>query len=98
MIFREIIGNVIIHREYTNQSPTEIIIYKDRVVATNPNIIHNQGPLELVNFRNFPKNPFIRKFFNNLGWSDESNQRSFDYVYNLLVFTSFWICFTFIFK
>lgn len=71
-IFREMIANVIIHREYTNALATEIGIYKDNVKATNPNIVHNRGPLDLVNFENFPKNPFIRKFFDNLGWSEEA--------------------------
>ncbi|HEX2969496.1 MAG TPA: RNA-binding domain-containing protein [Bacteroidales bacterium] len=72
LIFREIISNVIIHREYSNALPTEIIIYKDRVEAKNPNIIYKKGLLELGKFRHYPKNPLLRKFFNVLGWADEA--------------------------
>jgi len=72
IIFREVVGNVIIHREYTDSLPTEIIINKEIVETTNPNIIHNKGIIDLNRFRNYPKNPIIRKFFNELGWSDEA--------------------------
>ncbi len=72
LIFREIVGNIIIHREYRNALPSEIVIKKDCVKATNPNIVYHKGPLDLHNFSHFPKNPVIRKFFNELGWSEEA--------------------------
>ncbi len=72
LIFREIISNVIVHREYRNSLSTEIIIYKDRVEATNPNRVFFRGPLDLNNFSPLPKNPNIRRFFRELGWSDEA--------------------------
>ena len=71
MIFRELVANVIIHREYNNAAPTEIIIYEDRVVATNPNRTRFRGPLDLETFDAEPKNPNIRAFFNVLTWADE---------------------------
>lgn len=71
LIFRELVGNIIIHREYNSATPTEVIIYKDRVEATNPNRMRFRGPLDLDTFDAEPKNPNIRAFFNVLTWADE---------------------------
>lgn len=71
IIFREIVANIIVHREYTNALPSQFIIYKDRVETTNPNIVHFRGPLTLVNFSPYPKNPNIAKLFVELGRVDE---------------------------
>jgi ATP-dependent DNA helicase RecG len=70
-IFREVIGNIIVHREYTSSLSTEIIIYKNKVLLTNPNKAHFHGPIDLNNFNPYPKNPNIRKFFSAFGWTDE---------------------------
>ena len=71
LIFRELVANFIIHREYNNASPTEVIIYEDRVETTNPNRRRFTGPLNLETFEAAPKNPNIRAFFNILTWADE---------------------------
>jgi ATP-dependent DNA helicase RecG len=71
LIFRELVGNIIIHREYNSATPTEVIIYEDRVEATNPNRMRFRGPLDLETFSAEPKNPNIRAFFNILTWADE---------------------------
>ena len=71
LIFRELVGNIIIHREYNSATPTEVIIYEDRVEATNPNRMRFRGPLDLETFNAEPKNPNIRAFFNILTWADE---------------------------
>ncbi|RLD62450.1 MAG: hypothetical protein DRJ05_00285, partial [Bacteroidetes bacterium] len=71
LIFRELVANVIIHREYNHNLTTEIIIYEDRVEATNPNRARFSGPLDLNTFVAEPKNPNIRAFFNVLYWADE---------------------------
>ena len=70
-IFRELVANVIIHREYNTALASEIIIYKDRVEAKNPNKPKFTGPLDLETFNAEPKNPNIRKFFSELTWADE---------------------------
>ena len=36
-IFREIVANMLIHREYTNAFPTSLIIYRDKVETKNAN-------------------------------------------------------------
>ncbi len=71
LIFRELVGNIIIHREYNNALPTEVVIYDDRVETTNPNRMRFRGPLDLETFDAEPKNPNIRAFFNVLTWADE---------------------------
>lgn len=70
-IFREIIGNVIVHREYTSALSTDLIISKTAVTITNPNKPHFHGPIDLNSFSPYPKNPNIRKFFTAFGWTDE---------------------------
>ncbi|MCD4664139.1 MAG: hypothetical protein K8R68_02640, partial [Bacteroidales bacterium] len=71
LIFREIVGNIIVHREYTNAEPTQFIIYKDKVEAVNPNKVIFRGLLQLDTFYPYAKNPNIRKFFNEFSWADE---------------------------
>ncbi len=71
LIFREVVGNVIVHREYTNARPSELVIYADRVEVTNPNRTIFRGPLNPETFSPFAKNPNIRKVFTEFGWTDE---------------------------
>lgn len=71
LIFREVIGNLIVHREYTNAQSSELIIYKHKVTLKNPNKALFHGPLDLKKFTPHPKNPNIRKFFTAFGWTDE---------------------------
>jgi ATP-dependent DNA helicase RecG len=70
-IFREVVGNIIVHREYNSAIATQVLIEEHRVVATNPNKPHYNGPIDLDSFNPFAKNPNIRKFFTALGWTDE---------------------------
>jgi ATP-dependent DNA helicase RecG len=70
-IFREVIGNIIIHREYTDATATELIIEEDTVKTLNPNNPWFNGIMDLDNFNPHPKNPNLRRFFTALGWADE---------------------------
>jgi ATP-dependent DNA helicase RecG len=70
-LFREIIANTLVHREYMSAEPARLIIYSDRVECTNGNNPHNQGFIDPENFTPFPKNPSLMKFFIQLGWVDE---------------------------
>ncbi|MDR1729401.1 MAG: putative DNA binding domain-containing protein [Prevotellaceae bacterium] len=71
LIFREIVANTIVHREYTSAFPTQIIIYSNRVEVTNPNKPLFRGILSLDAFNPYAKNPNIRKFFSEFLWTDE---------------------------
>ena len=70
-IFREVVGNIIIHREYTDATATELIIEEDAVRTLNPNNPWINGMMDLDNFNPHPKNPNLRRFFTALGWADE---------------------------
>jgi ATP-dependent DNA helicase RecG len=71
LIFREIVANLIVHREYTNAQPCSLVIYKDKVICTNANNSHGEGPIDPKNFAPHPKNPALAKFFIQLGRVDE---------------------------
>jgi len=70
-IFREVIGNIIVHREYTSAFSTELIITGTEVRITNPTRPLFHGIIHPDGFNPFPKNPNIRKFFTAFGWTDE---------------------------
>lgn len=70
-IFREVIGNAIVHREYTSAFSTDLIITENDVTITNPNKPLFHGPIDPKSFNPYPKNPNIRKFFTSFGWTDE---------------------------
>jgi len=70
-IFREVIANLIAHREYTNAHSATFTIYKDRVEILNANNPNGSGPISIRNFLPFPKNPIISKFFVQIGRVEE---------------------------
>ncbi len=71
LIFRELIGNLLIHREFANPYPAKLIIEEDRVTTENWNKPHGSGNIDPSNFSPYPKNPVIAKFFKELGRVDE---------------------------
>ncbi len=71
IIFRELVANIIAHREYTSAAPATMMIYQDRVEFKNPNVPHYHGRIEPGNFTPFPKNPTICKFMIQLGRYEE---------------------------
>ncbi|GAP72523.1 hypothetical protein SAMD00024442_34_23 [Candidatus Symbiothrix dinenymphae] len=71
LIFREIVANAIVHREYTSAYPTQIVVYSNRVEISNPNKPLFRGVLSLDAFNPYAKNPNIRKFFSEFRWTDE---------------------------
>lgn len=70
-IFREVVANLFAHREYTNATPCTIVIYADRLETHNANNPHGEGPIDPDNFKPFPKNPIIGKFFTQIGHVEE---------------------------
>lgn len=70
-IFREVVGNLLIHREYMNAFPAKLILEKDKVLAENWNRPHDIGIIDPANFSPYPKNPVIAKFFKEIGRVDE---------------------------
>jgi len=70
-IFREIIANMLIHREYTNAFPSTFTIYNESVETKNANKPHVYGLLYPNTFQSFPKNPNIAQLFTQMGRSEE---------------------------
>ncbi len=70
-IFRELVSNIIAHREYLDGRPATMIIYRDKVVFSNPNIPREKGIIDPSRFTPFPKNPTISKFMIQLGRVEE---------------------------
>ena len=71
LIFREIVANLIVHREYTSGYAGTLVIYKDRIETQNPNNPRGNGLLLPDNFVPFSKNPLIARFFAQMGRVDE---------------------------
>jgi ATP-dependent DNA helicase RecG len=70
-IFREVIGNFLIHREYLSGFPAKLIIDKNQLYTENWNKPHGNGNINPSNFLPYPKNPMIARFFKEIGWVDE---------------------------
>ena len=70
-IFREIVANMLIHREYSNAYPSSFTIFKDRVESKNANKPVFIGQLFPGKFEPFPKNPNIAQIFTQMGRSEE---------------------------
>ncbi|MDP3487631.1 MAG: AAA family ATPase, partial [Bacillota bacterium] len=71
IIFREVISNLLIHREFTNPYPAKLVILRDCVYTENSNKPHGIGVIDPSSFSPYPKNPTIAKFFKEIGWVDE---------------------------
>lgn len=69
-IFREIIANLLVHREYLNPIPTIIEITRDGVIAKNANRPLKAGPVTLANYSSHPKNPHMANFFVQMGLAE----------------------------
>ncbi len=70
-IFREVIANLIVHREYTNAHTATFIVYEDRVEIKNANNPRDYRKLSIGSFEPFQKNPNIARFFRALGRGEE---------------------------
>ncbi len=70
-IFREVVANTLIHREYSNAYPATIIVTPDSVVVENGNKPHGPGIVNLDDLIPYPKNPLIGGVFREIGWAEE---------------------------
>jgi ATP-dependent DNA helicase RecG len=60
-ILREIISNLLAHRDYSYAYAAQFVIEKDRVYTKNSNLPRGHGELQLNKFEPFLKNPAISK-------------------------------------
>jgi ATP-dependent DNA helicase RecG len=70
-IAREIVSNILVHREYSSPFPAKMIIEKDRIYAENWNKAQRPGRIDPDNFKPYPKNPLLAHFFVNIGRADQ---------------------------
>jgi ATP-dependent DNA helicase RecG len=71
LIYREIVVNLLVHREFTNAYPAKFIIEEKRIMTENWNRPHGNGMINPLQFSPFPKNPSITRFFKELGRVEE---------------------------
>lgn len=69
-IAREIVSNLLVHREFSSAFPAKLIVEKDRIYTENWNRARRVGRIELRDFTPYPKNPILAKFFVNIGYAD----------------------------
>ncbi|MCD8222103.1 MAG: putative DNA binding domain-containing protein [Clostridiales bacterium] len=69
-IAREIVSNILVHRDFGSAFPAKLIIEKDKIYTENWNRTQRIGKLELEDFTPYPKNPILAKFFINIGYAD----------------------------
>ena len=67
IIAREIVSNILVHREYSNAFPAKLIIEPDRITTENWNKSQFPGKINPNAFTPYPKNPILAKFFVNIG-------------------------------
>ena len=70
VICRELIANMLIHREYTSPFPAKMVIDVNGIRTENASRPRFIGPLTPDRFNPLPKNPIIAEFFTNIGRAD----------------------------
>lgn len=70
-ILREMISNVLMHREFSNNYTAKFVIEKDRMYVENANRAASDGYITEDNLEPNPKNPIIASFFRNIGYADQ---------------------------
>ncbi len=70
-IVREMISNVLMHREFLSSFVSKFVIEKEQMYVENPCKPRSQMELTPENFTPDSKNPIIASFFTNIGYADE---------------------------
>jgi ATP-dependent DNA helicase RecG len=70
IISREVIGNILVHRDYSSAYPAKVIIEKDWLKTENWCIPRRHGNIMSDEFQPYPKNPVLQRFFANIGRTD----------------------------
>lgn len=70
-ILREVISNILVHREYSSAKPARFVIEKDRLWADNANRAAFHGLITPENVQPVSKNPILASFFKQIGNADE---------------------------
>ena len=71
IIVREMVVNMLIHREFTSARRSRFVIEPRRMYAENPCRASRQGEITPDNLEPDPKNPIVAAFFRTIGLADE---------------------------
>lgn len=70
IIVREVVSNLLVHREYQSPYPAKLIIDNDGLRTENASRSLFEGRITLADFTPMPKNPVIANFFSQIGRAD----------------------------
>jgi ATP-dependent DNA helicase RecG len=70
LLAKELVSNVLVHREYSSPMPGRIVIEKDRIIGENWNRTLRPGRIDPENYQPYPKNPLLSSFFVQIGYAD----------------------------
>ncbi|MEG0016405.1 MAG: putative DNA binding domain-containing protein [Gordonibacter sp.] len=71
IIIREVVSNLLAHREYLSLYPAKLVIDNDTLRTENASRSIFEGRLTLNDFNPMPKNPVIADFFAQIGRADK---------------------------
>lgn len=71
IITREMMANILIHREYISTYRAKFVIEKDKMYIENANRSFQSGNITPDNLEPNSKNPIIASFFMNIGYADQ---------------------------
>jgi ATP-dependent DNA helicase RecG len=70
IISKELVSNILVHRDYASAYPAKIIIERNRIVTENWALPKKPGPIDPEDFMPFPRNPILARFFTRIGRAD----------------------------
>jgi len=71
MLFREIVSNLLLHREYASTFSSKLLIFSDRVITENWTKPMQIGNVTLDTLETHTKNPLTTKVFREMKWAEE---------------------------
>ena len=70
-ICREMISNILMHREFASSRISRFVIERRQMYTENPNKAQYPDEITLENLEPLPKNPCIARFFRSIGYAEE---------------------------
>lgn len=70
-ILREMVSNVLMHREFSSSYIAKFVIETERMYVENASRATGEGYITVNNLEPNPKNPIIASFFRNIGYADQ---------------------------
>ncbi|MDR1200846.1 MAG: putative DNA binding domain-containing protein [Tannerellaceae bacterium] len=71
-VFKEVVANMLVHREYTHKYPSRFLIFSDKVITENGTRTYPNGTTTSNTSEPYTKNPLITSVFQEMKWMGES--------------------------